>query len=254
MTSLAGKTDVGQSAALANSLGESALASMMDGLSGFLDLGGPVVALLLLLSMFALTIILLKLWQFAQGAGSSHKAIGECVDLWVGQEYEVALGQIEKLKGPVAGIVGFAMSGSAGEREEAHLREETEHLALSAIAALRSWLRALEAVVQVAPLLGLFGTVLGMIEAFRALEAAGAQVNPADLAGGIWVALLTTAVGLAIAMPVALVLHWFEGRIDRERRAIELFTTEIMTHPPVRAVTVGDQAPGRVRLASAVGP
>jgi biopolymer transport protein ExbB len=53
-------------------------------------------------------------------------------------------------------------------------------------------------------LLGLFGTVLGMVEAFRQLELAGSQVDPAVLSGGIWQALLTTAVGLAVAIPAVL--------------------------------------------------
>lgn len=56
-----------------------------------------------------------------------------------------------------------------------------------------------------------------MIEAFQSLQSAGAQVDPSILAGGIWVALLTTAVGLVVAMPTAVVLSWFEGRMDAER-------------------------------------
>lgn len=228
-----------------------AMESMIDGVSSFIDLGGPVVALLLVLSVFALTIIMLKLWQFYYGGGASNKKVSAIVSLWLGQDYEKALSAIRTLNGPVANVVSFAMNGAASRRDEAHLREETEHLAVSEITSLRSYLRGLEAVVQVAPLLGLFGTVLGMIEAFRALAAAGAQVNPADLAGGIWVALLTTAVGLAIAMPVSLVLHWFEGRIDRIRNAMELFITEVMTNPPSRAVKISGAEGARVRLAHA---
>lgn len=70
---------------------------------------------------------------------------------------------------------------------------------------------------QLAPLLGLFGTVLGMISAFQALQQAGAQVDPSILAGGIWVALLTTAVGLAVAMPTSVALSWFEVRMEADR-------------------------------------
>ncbi len=66
-------------------------------------------------------------------------------------------------------------------------------------------------------MLGLFGTVLGMIEAFQALQAAGNQVDPSQLAGGIWVALLTTAVGLIIAIPTAMSLAWLESRVEKER-------------------------------------
>jgi biopolymer transport protein ExbB len=230
-----------------------ASASVLDTVSGFVDLGGPVVALLLLLSVFALTIILLKLWQFSRDGQIRRNGVAAAVDQWLRQDYEAAMDKIRSLTGPVARVVAFAMRASAARRNEAHVREETELLALSEISSLRSYLRALEAVVQVAPLLGLFGTVLGMIEAFRTLEAAGSQVNPADLAGGIWVALLTTAVGLAVAMPVALVLHWFEGRIERVRQAIELFATEVMTHPPARKIETGGGEPGSLRLAAAAG-
>ena len=82
---------------------------------------------------------------------------------------------------------------------------------------LESGFRFLDTVVQLAPLLGLFGTVLGMIEAFQALQAAGTQVDPSLLAGGIWVALLTTAVGLIIAIPTATSLAWLESRVEKER-------------------------------------
>ena len=83
--------------------------------------------------------------------------------------------------------------------------------------------RFLDSVAQLAPLLGLFGTVLGMIQAFQSLQEAGAQVDPSLLAGGIWVALLTTAVGVVVAMPTAFVLAWFEGRMDAERVAADTF-------------------------------
>jgi biopolymer transport protein ExbB len=77
--------------------------------------------------------------------------------------------------------------------------------------------RLLDSITQTAPLLGLFGTVLGMIDAFRSLQTAGAAVDPSLLAGGIWVALLTTAVGLGIAMPTGLALTWFEARVAADR-------------------------------------
>ena len=64
--------------------------------------------------------------------------------------------------------------------------------------------------------MGLFGTVLGMITAFKDLQSAGNAVDPSILAGGIWVALLTTAVGLAVAMPVSVILTWFETRVENE--------------------------------------
>lgn len=228
----------------------------IESLSAFLDLGGPVVALLLVLSVFALTIILIKLWQFASLARGTRRRIPNAVRLWLAGDHRAALDAIGEVPGPVANVVGQTMLSLARRREESAVREQTEHRAATLLAGMRSYLRGLESVVQVAPLLGLFGTVLGMIEAFRSLEAAGAQVDPGDLAGGIWVALLTTAVGLAIAMPVALVLHWLEGRIDRFRRMLEGWFTDILTHPPARAVKLTREqaaaaAPGETESADA---
>ena len=92
-----------------------------------------------------------------------------------------------------------------------------------------SGFRILDTIAQLAPLLGLLGTVLGMIEAFQALQTAGSQVDPAALAGGIWVALLTTAAGLSVAMPTSIALSWFEAQIDRERAMAEHAFTVLVT-------------------------
>jgi biopolymer transport protein ExbB len=62
------------------------------------------------------------------------------------------------------------------------------------------------------------------------LQDAGAQVDPSILAGGIWVALLTTAVGLVVAMPAALILAWFEGRMHNERVTADKLLLTIL-HP-----------------------
>ena len=77
--------------------------------------------------------------------------------------------------------------------------------------------RTLELIGLIAPLLGLLGTILGMITAFKALQSSGAQADPAVLAGGIWEALLTTAFGLAVAIPAIVAFNLSENRIDRLR-------------------------------------
>jgi biopolymer transport protein ExbB len=157
-----------------------------------IDLGGPVVLLLALMSVGALAVVLWKLWQF--------HALG------VGRHAE---GRFSHLN-PVLKSVRAA---GPGPEETARIEAEAE----AALATLESGFRLLDSVAQTAPLLGLFGTVLGMIDAFQALQGAGASVDPAILAGGIWVALLTTAVGLGVAMPTQLALTWFDARVAQER-------------------------------------
>jgi biopolymer transport protein ExbB len=100
-----------------------------------------------------------------------------------------------------------------------------------------SGFRALDAVAQLGPLLGLFGTVLGMIEAFRAMQGAGAAVDPGVLAGGIWTALLTTAVGLAVAMTTSALLTWLEARAAAEQQMADLMIETLCAPalPPANA-------------------
>ena len=88
-------------------------------------------------------------------------------------------------------------------------------------------LRGLATVAALAPLLGLLGTVIGMIRAFMVIEGHGSDISPALLAGGIWEALLTTAAGLTVAIPCLMFHNLFQGRIERvegelSRRATEL--------------------------------
>jgi biopolymer transport protein ExbB len=107
------------------------------------------------------------------------------------------------------------------------LRQKAEVDARAWLASLSTGTRVLELTVVIAPLLGLLGTVLGMIEAFRALEEAGARADPSLLAGGIWEALLTTAAGMAVAIPASVALSWIESRRARAAADLEAVLTQL---------------------------
>ncbi len=174
------------------------------------DLGGPVVLILGALSALVLTVILYKMWQFSVAGVGRHKALHAAVIAWDRGDRAAARLHMERSRSYLRPVVAMAFDG---QTDAARLEAEAE----MRFARLERGFRLLDSVAQLAPLLGLFGTVLGMISAFQALQAAGAQVDPSVLAGGIWVALLTTAVGLAVAMPTALMLSWFESRMDADR-------------------------------------
>jgi len=218
--------------------GEGVASEDISGVLGWLDLsalenliaaGGPVTLILLAMSVVTLTVILAKLWQFAAAGVGRAGALDQALALWRDGREDEAIQRIGGRGGPAGRVAAHAMDALQTGAEEGRVREDTERVALSELAGLRAYLRVIETTVQTAPLLGLFGTVLGMIASFRALEGAGAQADPAVLAGGIWVALLTTAVGLAIAIPSALALTWFQGRIERERERIEDAATRVFT-------------------------
>ena len=115
----------------------------------------------------------------------------------------------------------------AAEQPEAQAREEAMRLARRLLVEARQGVRGLEVIATIAPLLGLLGTVLGMIAAFQALQGAGAGADPTVLAGGIWEALLTTAAGMAVAIPASVALSAFEGWADRLQSTLEDGLTRI---------------------------
>ncbi|MBZ8119758.1 MotA/TolQ/ExbB proton channel family protein [Roseovarius sp. LXJ103] len=178
--------------------------------------------LLIAVSVITLATILYKLWQFAAAGVGRHTALSEAVAAWDTNDRTAARVALARSKSYLAPVVEMALSAPTPDMPR--LAAEAE----SRFARLESGFRLLDSVAQLAPLLGLFGTVLGMIEAFQSMQDAGAQVDPSLLAGGIWVALLTTAIGLVVAMPTALVLSWFEGRMDAERVTAEHALTTIL--------------------------
>lgn len=229
---------------------------MIDGLAAsigsFLKLGGPVVAILLVLSVFALALVLLKIVQFQRERIGRHGKARRALHAWFHRNQGEARAALATARSPLEEALAAAMRlGSAGAPRDA-VEDEVGRIALARLHELQRGFRALDAIVQVAPLLGLFGTVLGMIEAFRELQAAGNAVDPSLLAGGIWVALLTTACGLAVAMPVSLMLTWFETRLENERVAIETMTSAALSQALPRDAERTEATTGTARDAPAV--
>ena len=214
---LEGATD----GALTDALASGGATDMVTQALELLDIGGPVVAILAALSVFALAIVLAKLWQFSQARMSEAASARRAVALFATGRGGEAMAELERLRGAAAEPLRLAVQGRLTGVEDAKLRERAYLAAADGAEALRSWLRPLEAIATLSPLLGLLGTVLGMIAAFAALEAAGSQVDPAILSGGIWEALLTTAVGLAVAIPATAALNWFDRRIERYEHEME---------------------------------
>jgi biopolymer transport protein ExbB len=191
--------------------------------------GGVVMAVLAAFSLVGVAIVLVKLQQLARAA------------VWSRAEREALLRAADSRdlerarsgRGPLARVLEAAIAGRrAGDRSEEALREEIQRVGDGELAGLESNLRGLEVIGTLAPLLGLLGTVLGMIRAFMRLEEAGPNVNPAVLSGGIWEALLTTAAGIAIAIPAMAALAWLESQIDRTRRRMSDAVTRVLAAPP----------------------
>jgi biopolymer transport protein ExbB len=205
-------------------------ASALDQLFRYLQDGGPVLYVLVAVSILGLTVILLKLFQFSFLAVHRQKFIEPTMQLWRDGQIREALGVLRKNRGPVARVLEVVLRGFAnGDAKEKTVREEVTRVASVQLDNLRSGLRLLALIAYISPLIGLLGTVIGMIDAFQALEAAGNRVDPSILSGGISVALLTTAAGLIIAIPAAATHNWMEGIVYRNQRAMEDSVTQFFT-------------------------
>ena len=90
------------------------------------------------------------------------------------------------------------------------------------------FLPSLEIIAQVSPLIGLLGTVIGMIDSFNELELGGSLVDPSILAGGIWTALLTTAMGLIVAIPALISHYFFDKKLTNSAQSLSVFLAKLM--------------------------
>ncbi len=197
-------------------------------LLSFLDRGGPTLWLIAGLSVLTLALILWKLWQLALLGAWSGSATGRAIALWSDGQGTAAMAVVSGRRSLRARLAQRAMSARLDDRlSETQAREETARFARADLGQARRGLRALELISTIAPLLGLLGTVLGMIAAFQTLQDAGARADPSALAGGIWEALLTTAAGMAVAIPAGVALSWFESVTDALQADMEDAATRI---------------------------
>ena len=180
--------------------------------------GGPVMFILLGFSILALFIIILKLIQFSIVKVSNTSSLDKIISKLNKTNAKKLLIEIQQIKNPIAKVIEVVIVTKSDRRFDKESREsEISRISSIQIRNLENYLGGLEVIASISPLLGLFGTVLGMIKAFLNLEKAGSQIDPALLAGGIWEALLTTAFGLAIAIPALAAYHLFENKISNTR-------------------------------------
>ena len=203
--------------------------------------GGPVIWAIALLSVVTLAIILWKAWRLAHAGAWRKGRARDAVAAYERGDHAAACEILTRRGGPRCTVVRAAIAGRA-EKPDALAREDTLRVARNELADAATGLRALELIATIAPLLGLLGTVLGMIAAFQALQDSGARADPSQLAGGIWEALLTTAAGMAVAIPASAALTWFEAVIDRMRRDIEDAVTRIFVAPGPEAAEIARAA------------
>lgn len=158
----------------------------------FLSAGGPVLYFLVVLLIVTAVLVFAKTLQF------SAARLGE-----------------RSRSGALVRIKTAADAAARHMAQEKQIEKAGVRAARRELRPLEFGLGMLSMIAMLSPLIGLLGTVIGMIGAFRALDEAGGAVDPSVLSAGIWVALLTTAAGLIVAIPATVAHGWFEGRLSR---------------------------------------
>lgn len=199
-----------------------------------------ILGSLALISVYAATIAVAKLIQFHRARLGRGAAAAEALTQWMSGDRGGALAAIRKQTGARAAMLSSvftALLEKPGDKPRA--QAVGMQSAIEDLARLDRNMRGMEAVVQAAPMLGLLGTVVGMIEAFGRLAETTGAADPAELAGGIWTALVTTALGLAVAIVFYFISLLLEARITREREALDSLLARVLNTETTGAAAGG---------------
>ena len=182
----------------------------METFLNFMDKGGIIFILLFLLSIITIAIVTLKYFEIFILKKFDFSRLSTFLDSMTTQYKLIDVKQngLEKMSNSKRLLIENIVDLIDSNQTENFIEQEINILISKEFKKPNSFLPSLEIISQVSPLIGLLGTVIGMIDSFNELELGGSLVDPSILAGGIWTALLTTAMGLIVAIP-ALISHYF---------------------------------------------
>jgi biopolymer transport protein ExbB len=187
-----------------------------------ISMGGPVVILLLVMSICGFSIVLYKLLEFRHF--SSSKILP-----WQGGNPVSVFDCEGKRNNKIETIIKQVAIWLDSGADSKLIREELQCQARKLLSGVNNLLRPLEQIVLLSPLLGLLGTVLGIIDVFQNIALSDVSGQTSSLAGGIWEALLTTAVGMAVAIPFSLMHSFLENQTNAISTRIEGLFTRLFT-------------------------
>lgn len=201
--------------------------------------GGPMMWVLLLMGIVTLVLFVERALYLHRGQIRSTEFINGIKNILSKRRLVEALTVCEETPGPVAAVVKAALLHAADEPDK--MRFHVQEAAVVEIPALERRLGSIAAIAQVAPLVGLLGTILGMITTFLAFERDYATASA--LAAGMWQALLSTAGSLLLAIPAHLAHHFLTGRVRAIVRDVEWSGNEIMKYLVTEYQASGDRSP-----------
>lgn len=194
----------------------------------FIVKGGPVMYPIILCSIIALAIVIERLYHLHRAKIDTRKFMDEIADVLRRNKIVEAIEMCDATPGPIAHILKAGILKHDRSRQE--IKEAIEEAGLYEVPRMEKNLTALATTAHISPLLGLLGTVVGMVKCFQVIQEKSTSLNPVspgDLAGGIWQALITTVAGLTVAIPAYVAYNYLVSRVDSlvldmERSATDL--------------------------------
>lgn len=199
--------------------------------------GGPVMLPLLVLSILSVAIIIDRIRAFRAAGGDPDSLRSDMNQHLADDDIDGALRSASEAHGPVAACIlvglkryrNMKKKGRDPEEMETAVSKIMEDYAPKSTSGLEKRLNLLVLIASVSPLLGMTGTMTGMIKSFTKMQEA-AGLDPGAVAGGISEALITTAAGLIIAMPAVIGYNLFARRVEEYNIAIEECITDLVTN------------------------
>jgi len=190
--------------------------------------GGAIMYPIILCSIIAFGIILERLYYFRKIRIDAVSFMNNIEGALKRNKIAESVKICEDTEGPIAAIIKAGLLKHDRPRQE--IREAIEDAGHQEVSRLEGHIKVLATIAHISPLLGLLGTVVGMVKAFQVIQMKTVVFNPVsagDLAGGVWQALLTTALGLIVAIPAIVAYHYLAAKVqgfvlDMERSATEL--------------------------------
>ena len=187
--------------------------------------GGPLMYLILLSSIVSTAVFFERLYHFKRASVKLPVFLTSLKELIVKKQYLESIRFCADSKGPVPSVLKGGLVKHDDGRDR--VKEGMQDNMVNEVARLEKNIPIIATISHITPLLGLLGTVLGMIKAFIVIQAKGGMVNPADLAGGISEALITTAAGLVVAIPSYMAYSYLVSRVHNFAFDMEKSATEI---------------------------
>ncbi|MFU8769287.1 MAG: MotA/TolQ/ExbB proton channel family protein [Desulfotignum sp.] len=179
----------------------------------FLSKGGILVVPILFCSVLVLAIFCERIIRYAVNRRRGKDIENKVAKLIVEGRVEDAVTLSRQSNSPMGRILEKAIQ--ARDLDNDMLESVIVNATENEVRDLSVYLQALATIGNIAPLLGLLGTIIGMIKAFMVIQDMGGKVNAAVLAGGIWEAMLTTALGLAVALPTMVAHSYLVAKVDK---------------------------------------